>query len=102
VLAQGRLRRRRDVVAERLEPRLVGDAELLVAAPVEDGRPVLVRVQRLVAGEARLADPGLAGQEHDAARAAGRLAPGRGELLALGCAADEADLRDLGEAGRER
>ena len=57
-----------DVVAERLDERLVGEQRLLRAAPVEHGA-LGVRGPRELGGQARLADPGRAGEQHEAAAA---------------------------------
>ena len=55
-----------DVVAEGFDERLVGEQRLLRAAPVEHGA-LGVRGPRELGGQARLADPGRAGEHHEAA-----------------------------------
>jgi hypothetical protein len=58
--AQHILRRVLDVVAERLDPRPVRDAEVFLAASVQHRGAAGVDLERRVRGEPRLADPGLA------------------------------------------
>ncbi len=60
-----------DLGAERLLERLVGRDLLLVAAAVAHGRAALVRAPPGLGEQARLADPGLAGEQDRAA--AGRV-----------------------------
>ncbi len=55
-----------DVVAQRLDERLVGDEGLLVAAARQHRRAPLVRRAGELPRQARLADPGLAREHHDA------------------------------------
>ena len=73
-----------DVPRQRLDERLVGDAELVVAAPEQDGRSLRVRSERELRRQPCLADPRLTGDEHDAAFTFGRglpLVDQRGEVL---------------------
>ena len=58
-----------DVVVERLDPRQIGDGELLVAAPVQDQRAGLGGFAGEGAREPGLAETGFAGHEHDGALA---------------------------------
>ncbi len=76
-------------VAQRLDERLVGAQRLLLAAPVEDGRAAGVGLGRELRGEPRLADPGLAVEQHEPALAAARLPPGQPQPLQLVRAPDE-------------
>src|SRR4051794_23879607 len=91
-----------DVVLECAHPRSVGDAELLVAAAVEDGGAIAVRGHRELGGEAGLPDSRLARYERDAAAPLARLAEQEREPLALLAPADVSDRGDLAQARRER
>ena len=70
-LGQRGERRAAGPAAQHLHDRLVGREPLLVEAAVEDDRAVVVRVVGQLGGEPRLADPGLAGEDDEAARAVG-------------------------------
>ena len=61
---------------ERLHPGLVGHQGLLVAAPVQDGGTGGVDPARQLAGQRRLADPGLSAHHGDPRVAAERVVPG--------------------------
>ena len=52
-------------VLDGLDERLIRDDVLLVAAPVQHRRTLLVQAARQLGGEPALADPGLAAQRHD-------------------------------------
>jgi len=52
-----------DEVAEGLDEGLVGDAEVLVAAPGQDRRPLEVRGAGELGGQARLSHPRLTGEQ---------------------------------------
>ena len=75
--------------AQHLGQRLIRRERLLVEAPVEHDRALLVRAIAQLGGEARLADPRVAGQQHDAPRAAARLLEQAVELADLRPAPDE-------------
>ncbi len=62
-------------MAQRLHERLVGNVGLLVAAARQHRRAVLVRRARELGYQARLADPGLAREHHDAQAALADLRP---------------------------
>src|SRR5438270_6070675 len=78
-----------------------GNAEVILATAVEDGPTRLVDPAGELAGKAGLANPGLPGDEHAAPPAGGRLLPGGGEHLKLGCPAGEGERiagpEELGE-----
>jgi hypothetical protein len=96
VRAQHRVGTVLHVVTQRLQPRLVGSAQVLLASSIED-RGVLITTgaEREVRCQARLADAGLTREEDDPSPPGARLAPQGFEPLALGCAADVARVRDL-------
>ena len=77
--------------ADGLRERLVGDERLLLAPAVEDRRPRRTRLGREAGCQARLADPGFAGEQHDLRRptAGGDTAPGGADPRQLAAAADE-------------
>ena len=60
-----------EVALERLDPRLVGEQALLVAAPEQHRRALAVHAPGELAEQGRLADPRLAGGERDPQRAGG-------------------------------
>ena len=64
-----------EVALERLDPRLVGEQALLVAAAEQDGRALAVDAARELAEQRRLADPRLAAGDGDAERARRRSVP---------------------------
>ncbi len=74
-VAQGVQRRARRPSAQHLHHRLIRRQRLLVEAPVEDDRAALVGLARELGREPRLADPGVAREQHQCALAVGRLAP---------------------------
>src|SRR5581483_10987316 len=82
-----------DDVRERLDERLVGDAEAVVT-PAEQGEAALTlnRAGQL-GSQARLANAGLAGDQHGAAGAGRRLLPRGGDLLELGVTSGEGEAR---------
>ncbi len=93
----------RDAVLDGGDERLVGDERLGVRAPEEHDGALAVRLPGQLAGQARLADPRLAGDDDALARALGRggvaFAQARHRLEA----ADELAAADLaGQRGRER
>ena len=101
VFPQQLVRAHLDEVPERLAPRLVGHAGLVVAAPVEHGRAAAARLVRQVGGQPRLADAGLAADQDEAPLAAARLRPRGGQLLPLGDAAHEALDRNVSQPRRQ-
>ena len=64
---------------ERLDPRLVGEQPLLVAAPEQHRRALGVHAPRELAEQRRLADPRLAGRDGDPQRAGRRVVPRRAQ-----------------------
>ena len=66
-----------EVALERLDPRLVREQALLVAAPEQHRRALGVHAPRELAEQRRLADPGLAGRDRDPQRARSRRPPTR-------------------------
>ena len=89
-----------DVVPESLDPRPVGNAQLLVATAVEDARAVAMRLDREVRGKPRLPHTGLARDECDAPVSVARLLQHEGEPLPLGAPAHVAERRHLAQAAR--
>ena len=73
-----------EVALERLDPRLVREQPLLVAAPEQHRGALGVDPPRELAEQGRLADPGLAGRDRDLQRARRSFLPG-GRRLASGC-----------------
>src|SRR5665809_161973 len=90
------------VVAERFDPRLVWDSEVLLRAAEEDGRSGPMRFDREVRGETRLADPRLARQQGQAHLSPLSLVPETLQLLPFGYPSDVADRWHLTQAGRQR
>ena len=89
-------------LAERLGERLEGREGVLPAAAEEDRRARVERLAREPVGEPRLADAGLAADQHEAPASLPRDGgPGRAQPLELGRAADERRLV-LAEQGRRR
>jgi hypothetical protein len=82
--------RRGNELGERLDPGLVRNAQVLVAAPVDHGCALLVDLGGEPRRQCGLADAGLAAQQHHApfALRADRL-PRRGELFVLVGTTDE-------------
>ena len=74
-VAQGVQRRARRPPAQHLDHRLVERQGLLVEAPVEHRRAVRVRAGGHLGHEPRLADPGVARQQHQRALSLGGLTP---------------------------
>jgi hypothetical protein len=70
-----------DELVERLGDRLVGPVPVGRAPPVEHDRPVLVSAHRRLPDQARLADPGLAGDEDGAGPAGLGLPPAGHDLV---------------------
>jgi hypothetical protein len=97
-------RRRRvpDLIAHRLHERLVADEWVLVAAPVEHVRSGAVHALCERGREPGLADPGLAGDEHEPGAAAADAHPRAVERLQRGVAADERAARVGLEHARKR
>jgi hypothetical protein len=87
---------------ERLHERLVRTERLLVAAPVEHERPVRVRPPRRLGGAARLADAGLAAQQHEAGVPLRRGGPRGLDRGQLGVAPDQRRGGRRGERRGER
>ena len=79
----GRRRAVLDEMGDGLDPWLVGDAQLLVAPAVEHDRPLAVRLDRQLGGQAGLADAGFAGEERDASFPGGRCLEGLVERIGL-------------------
>ena len=78
------------VGAQRLHPRPVGRrAAGLPAAPDADARPAGPRVVRELVGQAALADPGLAGDEHEPPATGDRVVERAEQHAELALAADE-------------
>jgi hypothetical protein len=94
-------RRMVDEVAQRLDERLVGNAEVLVAPPGQHRRPFVVHRPGQLGRQTGLADPGFAGHEGEAQLAGRRLLPELPEPGQLAVPADE-DAADVGQEGRER
>ena len=88
-LAQRVQRRARRPAAQHLDHGLVRRQRLLVEAPVEDDRAVLVGARGQLGRAARLADAGVAGQQDERALALDGLAPAALEVGELDAAADE-------------
>lgn len=80
------------VVSERLDPRLIRRAEVLVTAAVEDERSRGVRLTSELRRKPRLADARLPGEESNPALPLGCVTPGRCQALALDRPADERPL----------
>ena len=92
----------RDDEGQRLDERLVRDAELVVAAAEQHRRALGVREAGDLGGEAGLADAGLAGEQRERAVAVRRRrATSRDEHLELGLPTDERDPGADGERRRE-
>jgi hypothetical protein len=91
-----------DVVGECLDPRSVGQGQFLIRAPIEHDRPLGARLERGLDGEARLADPRLAGDQRQAALGFDRLFEQVPQARALGGAPHEPAWRHLLKAGRQR
>ena len=91
----------RDVVPQRLDEGLIGQVHVLVAGAEQHDRALGVRRQRRLGGEPRLADPRLAGDQHQLALAVLRLRPRRRQCLGLRIAAEHCERR-LGHTGRQR
>ena len=81
-----------DEQVERHGERLVGDGRLLAALAVEDGGTSLVDPPAQLRDEPGLPGPGIAPDEHDPARAAGRPLPGLDERLPRRGPPDEGEL----------
>ena len=89
--------------AHHLDDRLVRGERVLVEAPVEHDRAVLAGAARHLGRQPRLADPGVAGEEHEPAAAGHRVAPGVGEHAELGRPAHEpVPVERRGERSRPR
>ena len=100
--AQRGARRRRDVVVERLDERLVRHQHLLVAPAVEHGRAVGVQPAGQLTRELGLADAGLTRHEQRPASARARVRPRLEEPLELGVAAHEHAARRQRQCGWQR
>ena len=92
----------RRVVAQRLDERLEGHDGLLVDPAVQHGRAAGVRRGGEARRQPRLADPGLAGHDDDAARAGRGSAPALAQHRELGLAAHERPLLQALEHDRQR
>ena len=91
----------RDVVPHRFDKGLVGQVHVLVARAEQHDRSLGMCRQRGFGGEARLADPRLAGDEHQLPLAVLRLRPRRRQCLGLRLAAEHCERR-LVNTGRQR
>ena len=92
-----------DIVREGLVKRPVGRTHLLVAAPEQNGHPVLVGSARQLGEEGGLSLPGFAGNEDDlAALAGGHAFRGGAQDRQLVVPADHPDARAVGETLRQR
>ncbi len=92
-----------DVVIERGDEGLVGDERLGVGAAVEDGRALAVRAPCELRRQPRLADPGLARQQHELALAGLGGGVAAGERREQRLAPDERPAAGLDrQRGRER
>ena len=86
--------------AQHLDHGLVGRQRLLVEAPVEDRGAVVAGACGEFRRAARLADPGVAGQQHERALAVGGLTPAALEVGELDGAADQRVALDGGAQRR--
>ena len=100
--AQRGVRRRRDVVVERLDERLVRHQHLLVAPAVEHGRAVGVQPAGQLTRELGLADAGLTRHEQRPTSTGARVRPRLEEPLELGVAAHEHAARRQRQRGWQR
>ena len=90
-----------DEVAQRLHERLVGHAQVLVAAAGQHDAALIVDPDGNLGGQAGLAHSRLPGQEGDPPLARRRFLPQLRQPLQFGVAADE-DPPDVGEQRRHR
>jgi hypothetical protein len=102
LLSQQGGRTDRYVGAQRLDEGLKGEADVLVAAPVEDDGAVAVGAPGELPDQARLPDPRLTGDQGDAASTAAGLAPRLADRLELDLATDEGHALDRREGDGER
>ena len=107
LLAEERAQVRRQLApghspAQGLDERLVGHERLLPAAPVEDVGAAAVDGAGQLEGQTGLPDPGLAGDQREAALAPGRRVPGVAQTAALLAASLEVAARRAQERGRKR
>ena len=91
-----------DEMVERLDPRLVRPADLLLAAAVQDDRRAGLGVDGQPGDERRLAHPRLAPDEHDPGLSGVGLAEQRREALVLAPPPDERGPGRGDEPGRNR
>ena len=87
---------------ERLDERLVGNAQLVVAPAVDDGEPLRVDAARELAGQPCLADARLARHQDHRSLPVDRGAPEREQRVELGVAAHEREPAGGFEPLRER
>ncbi len=91
----------RHEVAQRLHEGLKGDAQVFVAAPGENERPLGMEPQSKLCGEAGLAHTHFAPYQDDPSLSPHHLVPGPLEALELFRPADEGELTPTGEERRD-
>ena len=91
-----------DQVAERLDPRLVWDAEVFVTPAVQHTRTLGGNDARELGGEARLSHAGLAADQHRAAFAGAGVLPRAHQSIELRSAAHEQLAGGIAKHTRDR